>query len=151
MEMIQAVVAQKTSANFSSFAMAPNSAGETVSGSRRLALPTAVESIEFTALAEGVSKSAGELRVTLKSFGKNENINFDVTGPEEVLKNLMVQFWALDAEGNDLGIVFQSADHWRGEKAKASLQTSERPATAMLPMGRTRIHPQCHSSESWNL
>lgn len=105
-----------------------------ISGSRRLALPTAVESIEFTTLLEGVSKAAGEVRVTLKSLGDNQNINFDVTGPEEVLGSLMVQFWPLDAEGNDLGIVYQSADYWRGERAQATLQTSAPPATVRMKL-----------------
>ena len=103
-----------------------------LSGMRRLVLPTAVEVAEFSTLAEGASVQLGDYRATLKQPGTN--MNFDVTGPKEGLEDLMVKFWPVDAQGNDLGIVYESADYWGMDKVQASLQTSEPPASVRMKL-----------------
>lgn len=103
-----------------------------IKGEQRIVVPEHVETLEFATLREGVSTASGDVRVTVKRTGKNTE--FDVRAPEDRLENLTPMFSAKDADGNDLGIQFQSAARWGKDKLQASLQTREPPAHVTMKL-----------------
>lgn len=103
-----------------------------IAGIQRLVRPAAVHAVEFSTLREGVSQRVGDWRVTVKRTGKNTE--FEIRGPEEQLDDLMVQFRAEDAAGEEMGIQFHSSAQWGQDKVQASLQTPESPGLVEMKL-----------------
>jgi hypothetical protein len=109
-----------------------------IEGAQKLALPLQVQTLEFESLDEGASQTVGDLHIGVKSKNTgssgNTNTTFEIKGPEEALAQLKVRFWATNASGNDLGIIFESCDYWHGGRANANLQTAEAPARVRMKL-----------------
>lgn len=99
-------------------------------GVQDLAVPIAVKEVEFSDLTVGATAQAGELRIELKKTGTYSQ--FEITGPGESTEDLKVLFLPFNAQGAQIGIVYQSADSWFPGKAQASVNTSEAPASIKM-------------------
>lgn len=99
-----------------------------VSGVQRVTLPLAVESLRLDAPAKDQSQTVGPLTFTVRSVS-DTNIAFDVTGPDEAVKALKAKFRPLNADGEDIGLVYGDVTSWNDGKAMVQAQ-SGKPAAA---------------------
>ena len=101
----------------------------TIRGEQGIALPTSVEEVTLSEVAEGVTGQAGGVTVAVVSSSEGYT-ELKLTGPEEVLSRTSAKYWATDAEGSDLEILSQNYSKWAEGEADASVQT-ELPHTSL--------------------
>lgn len=106
-------------------------------GSHPVVIPTAVHTVELSPVAAGIEKRVGEIRLEVRDHGQHTSV--DLSGPADTIRGILVRFWALDANGEDLGILYESVNQWRPDSARANLQTPEPPAAVRIKIVTGRV------------
>lgn len=99
-------------------------------GVQDLPLPINVEEVEFSDLTVGASQQVGDFQIVLKKTGTYSQ--FEISWPEESAEEIKVLCLPFNAAGEQIGIVYQSADSWFPGKAQASVNSSEAPASIKM-------------------
>lgn len=102
------------------------------SGKQKLVVPSIVEEVVFDGVEEGQTKNLGDLVLEVKGVGTHTRI--EIVGPESSTENLLVQFWAEDADGASLGITFENTSRWQPGKVQAEINTQSPPHTVRLKL-----------------
>ncbi|MEK7793464.1 MAG: hypothetical protein AAB353_02995 [Candidatus Hydrogenedentota bacterium] len=94
----------------------------TISGAQSLTIPSSLDEIVFSSLAEGETQEVNGISVEVSSVSENF-VQFAIKGPADKIERLDAIFWASDADGNDVEIAGSSADSWTEGEMQATVQT----------------------------
>lgn len=103
-----------------------------VSGAVSLVLPSEVGEVEFTTLEPGVSKSVGDLRLTVDDAGTNTNIK--VSGPGDAVKSLVVLTQPYGADGEAMGVSYSDYQSWREGEGTININTESAPTRIRMKL-----------------
>jgi hypothetical protein len=101
-----------------------------IAGSYRVLVPERVDEVVFAESEVGEPRAAGELTVTLKTFGESSMI--EITGPESQTKNAKILYLPVDGDGNPMAVQFTNTQAWSAGRGQSQLNTAGVPANIRM-------------------
>ncbi|MEM7261542.1 MAG: hypothetical protein AAF488_06080 [Planctomycetota bacterium] len=103
---------------------------EVLGGTLHLAAPRRVETVTFPSLKVGQTRTVDGVTLTVTAVGNS--VSVEVKGPDDRLQELAVFGRALDNEGGDVEVQYDSYMKWGSGKSLYQMNTAEPPASVAL-------------------